>query len=88
VVVGLYQYVRNPMYLGFFFGWLGLWVIFGRANRISLAIALTAVLATAAFVMLYEEPTLRKAFGPDYDQYCANVPRWLPRMHAWRPPQV
>src|SRR5215472_16687009 len=26
VVVGFYRYVRNPMYLGFFVGWVGLWV--------------------------------------------------------------
>src|SRR5271166_4633416 len=32
VVVGFYRHVRNPMYVGFIVGWLGLWVIFGRAN--------------------------------------------------------
>lgn len=30
VVVGLYRYVRNPMYLGFAVGWVGLWVVFGH----------------------------------------------------------
>ena len=29
VVVGFYRYVRNPMYLGFAVGWIGLWVVFG-----------------------------------------------------------
>ena len=32
VVVGFYRYVRNPMYVGFFAGWLGLWMVFRRAN--------------------------------------------------------
>jgi steroid 5-alpha reductase family enzyme len=32
VVVGFYRYVRNPMYVGFFVGWAGLWVVFGRAS--------------------------------------------------------
>ena len=27
VVVGFYRYVRNPMYLGFATGWIGLWVV-------------------------------------------------------------
>src|SRR6202142_741698 len=28
VVAGFYRYVRNTMYLGFFVGWAGLWVVF------------------------------------------------------------
>ncbi len=83
VVVGLYRYVRNPMYLGFFVGWIGLWVVFGRANLIAIAVACGVILATASFVLLYEEPTLRKKFGTDYEEYCRNVPRWLPRTRAW-----
>ncbi|HTQ62852.1 MAG TPA: isoprenylcysteine carboxylmethyltransferase family protein [Candidatus Solibacter sp.] len=83
VVVGLYRYVRNPMYLGFFTGWFGLWVVFGRANRAALTIAIVAVLLIDLFVRLYEEPILRKKFGADYVAYCRNVPRWIPRIHAW-----
>jgi protein-S-isoprenylcysteine O-methyltransferase Ste14 len=85
VVVGFYRYVRNPMYVGFITGWVGLWVIFGRANRASLTIALIGVVGLALFVRLYEEPTLRKKFGTDYDEYRKNVPRWLPRKSAWSP---
>jgi protein-S-isoprenylcysteine O-methyltransferase Ste14 len=32
------------------------------------------------FVLLYEEPTLRRKFGPSYDTYRANVRRWWPRI--------
>jgi protein-S-isoprenylcysteine O-methyltransferase Ste14 len=83
VVVGFYRYVRNPMYVGFFVGWLGLWVVFGRANRAALTVALVAVVAVVLFVQLYEEPTLRRTFGADYEAYCRNVPRWIPRLRAW-----
>jgi protein-S-isoprenylcysteine O-methyltransferase Ste14 len=83
VVVGLYRYVRNPMYLGFFVGWIGLWVVFGRANLVAIAVASAVVAGTALFVLLYEEPTLRKTFGAEYEEYCRNVPRWVPRMRAW-----
>jgi len=83
VVVGFYRYVRNPMYVGFFTGWLGLWVVFGRADRAALTVALVAMAAVALFVRLYEEPTLRRMFGADYEEYCRNVPRWLPRTRAW-----
>jgi protein-S-isoprenylcysteine O-methyltransferase Ste14 len=75
VVVGFYRYVRNPMYVGFLVGWVGLWVIFGRANQTALIVALVAVVAVALFVRLYEEPALREKFGTDYEEYCRNVPR-------------
>jgi protein-S-isoprenylcysteine O-methyltransferase Ste14 len=84
VVVGFYRYVRNPMYVGFFVGWISLWVIFGRASRTALIVAVVAVAAVGLFVPLYEEPTLHKLFGPQYQEYCRNVPRWLPRLRPWR----
>jgi len=83
VVVGFYRYVRNPMYVGFLTGWTGLWVVFGRANLGALAVAAVAVLFVALFVRLYEEPTLRRLFGAQYEEYCRNVPRWLPRVRPW-----
>jgi len=86
VVVGFYRYVRNPMYVGFIAGWVGLWVIFGRASRTAVIVALVAIVGVALFVQLYEEPTLREKFGADYEEYCRNVPRWIPRWRAWRQP--
>ena len=71
------------MYKGFFVGWFSLWMGFGRANRAALTVALVAVVAVALFVQLYEEPTLRRMFGVEYEEYCRNVPRWLPRVRAW-----
>jgi len=83
VVVGFYRYVRNPMYLGFLVGWAGLWVIFGRADMAAIAVASVIVLCVVLFVLLYEEPKLRKLFGAEYEEYCRNVRRWVPRTHAW-----
>jgi len=83
VVVGFYRYVRNPMYVGFLVGWLGLWIIFGRVNRGSLTVAVIFVLCAVLFVRAYEEPALRGMFGADYEEYCRNVPRWLPRLRPW-----
>jgi len=84
VVVGFYRYVRNPMYTGFFAGWFSLWVLYGAANRASLTVAIVALAIVEAFVRLYEEPVLRGKFGSDYDQYCRNVPRWVPRLTPWK----
>jgi hypothetical protein len=36
-------------------------------------------LANHLFVIGYEEPTLRRRFGPSYEAYCAAVPRWVPQ---------
>jgi protein-S-isoprenylcysteine O-methyltransferase Ste14 len=83
VVVGFYRYVRNPMYVGFAAGWLGLWIIFGHANPRVIAAVAAAALAVHLFVLFYEEPTLRRKFGPDYEEYCRNVRRWWPRLHPW-----
>jgi protein-S-isoprenylcysteine O-methyltransferase Ste14 len=83
VVVGFYRYVRNPMYLGFFVGWAGLWVVFGRANLTAITVACAAVLGVVLVVLLYEEPHLRKIFGAEYEEYCRNVRRWVPRTRAW-----
>ncbi len=83
VVVGFYRYVRNPMYVGFFVGWIGLWEVFGRANWAMIGAAATVMIGINLFVRLYEEPTLRGMFGAEYEEYCRNVQRWVPRMRAW-----
>jgi protein-S-isoprenylcysteine O-methyltransferase Ste14 len=85
VVVGFYRYVRNPMYLGFCLGWVGLWVVLGRASLAAIIGACLAALCVVLFVRLYEEPHLRKTFGAEYEEYCRNVRRWAPRMRAWNP---
>jgi len=35
--------------------------------------------AANLFVIGYEEPTLRRRFGPAYERYRATVSRWVPR---------
>ncbi|HXR40203.1 MAG TPA: isoprenylcysteine carboxylmethyltransferase family protein, partial [Terracidiphilus sp.] len=84
VVVGFYRYVRNPMYVGFFVGWAGLWVVFGRATLVAITAVAAVMAGVALFVRLYEEPTLLRMFGADYEEYCRNVPRWVPRIHPWK----
>lgn len=83
VVVGFYRYMRNPMYVGFATGWIGLWVVFGHARLPLIEAVATVALGVHLFVRFYEEPTLRKKFGGDYEEYCRNVRRWWPRTRAW-----
>ena len=87
VAVGFYRYVRNPMYVGFATGWIGLWVIFGHPNPVLIAAVAAVALGVHLFVVFYEEHTLRAKFGADYEEYCRNVSRWWPRVRGWNKPQ-
>jgi protein-S-isoprenylcysteine O-methyltransferase Ste14 len=76
VVRGLYRYVRNPMYLGVTTMLLGE-ALLGRSRGLLIYWAAWFALANF-FVLLYEEPALRRRFGPSYDEYARRVSRWLP----------
>jgi protein-S-isoprenylcysteine O-methyltransferase Ste14 len=78
VVSGLYRYVRNPMYVGV------ITMIFGEAvfldNRHVAEYGAIAWVIMHLFVLFYEEPTLRRRYGADYDAFCRRVGRWIPRL--------
>jgi protein-S-isoprenylcysteine O-methyltransferase Ste14 len=82
VVTGLYRYVRNPMYLAV------VAVIVGQAlllvRPVLLGYAVVVAVGSVGFVVGYEQPTLRRRYGTEYDAYRAAVPAWWPRRHAWR----
>jgi protein-S-isoprenylcysteine O-methyltransferase Ste14 len=86
VVVGMYRFVRNPMYLGFAAGWIGLWIMLGHPNPGVIAAVAAIALGVDLFVLFYEEPTLRRLFGEEYKEYCRNVRRWWPRLRPWNQP--
>jgi protein-S-isoprenylcysteine O-methyltransferase Ste14 len=81
VVGGLYRYVRNPMYLAVAA------IIVGQALALGQPILLlyagAFAVAVAAFVHWYEEPTLRRRFGDQYEAYRRAVPAWWPRSVPW-----
>lgn len=77
VVAGLHRYVRNPMYIGVATIVLGQAVLFQSWHVLEyLAIVLVIV---QFFVLFYEEPTLARQFGQEYEEYKKRVPRWIPR---------
>jgi protein-S-isoprenylcysteine O-methyltransferase Ste14 len=82
VVRGPYAVVRNPMYLG-----AGL-VLVGASlfyeSLVLLGYAAAFFLVTHGFVVLYEEPTLGRTFGADYEAYRRRVSRWWPRRSGRR----
>lgn len=84
VVVGPYRYVRNPMITGIYamlagesIALMSPWVA---------AWALTFVVGMTSHIVFQEEPKLRARFPESYDHYARNVPRWIPRLSPYVPP--
>ena len=77
VVTGFYRYVRNPIYVGVLSIFLGLFLWFGYWSL--LVYMLLAFLGVHAFIVLCEEPTLRRKFGAADEDYLRKVPRWIPK---------
>ncbi len=82
VVGGLYRYVRNPMYLAVAATIVGQALVLGRPVLVLWAAAFAV--AVGSFVHWYEEPTLRRRFGEEYEEYRRAVPAWWPRRDPWR----
>ena len=80
VVQGPYRYVRNPMITGVGTILAGE-AIFFRSWGIAIQLAVFAVV-NAIYFPLVEEPGLRRRFGAEYEEYCARVPRWVPRVRV------
>lgn len=76
VVRGLYRYIRNPMYIGVLAVVAGWTVYFGSIRLLEYGAALAVLFHL--FVVLVEEPLLRRRFGAAYEEYCRSVPRWIP----------
>src|ERR671939_210725 len=83
VVGGLYRYVRNPMYVAILGAIVGQALLLGQLGLLLYAAALWLI--SAAFVRWYEEPTLRRRFGADYEACRRAAPAWGPRLRPWKP---
>jgi protein-S-isoprenylcysteine O-methyltransferase Ste14 len=81
VIRGPYRFVRNPMYIGAVLALAGA-ALFYQSWPL-LGYTALFFLATHLFVVFYEEPTLRRLFGAEYEAYRQRVGRWL-----WRKPHI
>jgi protein-S-isoprenylcysteine O-methyltransferase Ste14 len=84
VVSGLYRYVRNPMYVAVAATIFGQALLLGQVELFVYGAVFVAVVA--AFVHWYEEPTLARTYGEEYEEYRRAVPGWIPRTSAWASP--
>lgn len=75
VIKGPYQYTRNPMDISVLIILLGYFFFFGHLILLICLFLLTGFFQL--FITLYEEPTLKKKFGKEYEKYLKQVPRWI-----------
>ena len=80
VVSGFYRFVRNPIYVAVMALIVGQAILFASWGIVLYGAIIAAAFDT--FVRLYEEPTLRAAYGEQYAAYCAATPRWIPRLRV------
>jgi protein-S-isoprenylcysteine O-methyltransferase Ste14 len=77
VIIGLYRFVRNPMYIAVLTLVAGWGLMFG-----SIGLGIYVCILAIGFhlrVIMYEEPWLGQQFGPDWEAYSKAVSRWLPQ---------
>ena len=75
VVVGLYRWSRNPMYVSVTLILLGWTVAFQSRALLFYALAVLAIFHLR--VVLFEEPWLVRRHGDEWLRYRGRVPRWL-----------
>jgi protein-S-isoprenylcysteine O-methyltransferase Ste14 len=71
VVGGLYRYIRTPMYVAILAAIVGQALLLGQLGLLLYTAALWLI--SAAFARRYEEPTLKRRFGADYEAYRREV---------------
>lgn len=81
---GPYAFVRNPLYVGNFFLGLGVAVIVW--NWIIFVAFLAGFLGIYTGTIRSEEKHLREILGEPYEEYCRNVPSFLPRLTPYASP--
>ena len=86
VISGPYRWVRNPMYIGMGIALIGEGIVYPNLTTTMLGIVAALFVFVSVFVIAYEEPTLRRTFGIDYEKYCSAVHRWIPRLRPWYSP--
>jgi len=80
VTNGPFAIVRHPMYVGLILAALGSLLIYLTWTTLAFVVFVPFVLLRAR----REEQVLAVEFGPEWQQYCKNVPAFLPRLRRNR----
>jgi protein-S-isoprenylcysteine O-methyltransferase Ste14 len=82
VTRGLFRHGRNPLYVGNLLILAGLLIVWN--SPVAYAVGVPFFLVGYVAIVAAEEAFLRRKFGPQYDAYCAAVPRWGLRLRGIR----
>ena len=75
---GIYARIRHPRYTGSFLAILGACLLAGTRT---MWIVGGVWLALTLLAISFEERELRARFGASYEEYCRDVPRFIPSLH-------
>lgn len=75
VTDGLYQYSRNPMYLGFVLLMIGVWILLGSLSPVIVVISYLIILER--YYIHFEELVMERKFGVLYLEYKKHVRKWI-----------
>jgi protein-S-isoprenylcysteine O-methyltransferase Ste14 len=78
ITTGIYATIRHPRYVQLYLGFLGIALI---ANYLALYLIVAFWLPGLYVIVLLEEKELRDRFGPAYEDYHHQVPRFVPRLN-------
>ncbi len=81
-LTGPYQYVRNPIYIGNIFIFLGMTFLSELLWLLPITLVWSSIVYS--YVVHYEEIHLLKKYGNDYQNFLNNVPRWVPRIQSFK----
>jgi protein-S-isoprenylcysteine O-methyltransferase Ste14 len=78
VTVGVYKYIRNPMFTASGLVWFGEFVLFG--SLLLLPYASICVLLNHIHLVTQDEKELEKRYGKEYLEYKKNTTRYIPKL--------
>jgi protein-S-isoprenylcysteine O-methyltransferase Ste14 len=84
VISGPFAHVRNPLYLGNILMYFGIGVMSFALFPYLQIIALLFFTIQYQFIVSEEENYLQNSFGEKYSEYKKKVPRFFPRVSAYR----
>jgi len=84
IISGPFAYVRNPLYVGNIFMYLGLGIMSYALFPYLQIIAILFFLVQYYFIVKEEEKYLREKFKDEYSDYCKHVPAFLPRFYSYK----
>src|SRR5262245_53565429 len=77
ITTGPYAWTRNPMYGGVVFVMIGQGLLFGSLGEVIYGVCW--LIAFYVFELYIDDPFITKRMGKAYEDYCAEVPGWIPR---------